>query len=152
MKVIEGKQVAFVACREVGIQTPISVPTTSCPVIGMTDCPVVETANYSVTPTTECPPAPVADCLEIETKEYPAETLTPVSLHSVRPSEARTSSHLKELRMTNMHTKQPESLPDAALIPIHTESAKPNLIPVRNGQSEMTLEELFRIGRKEEEK
>lgn len=104
MKVIEGKQIAFAACRTV------------------------------------------------ETKEYPAATLTPLPLHSVRPMEVRTSSRLKELHTANLHMREPELLPDSALVPIHTEPAMPDVISVRSGQIEMTLEELFRIGRKEEEK
>lgn len=132
MKVIEGKQIVFGTYCEVGIQTPKSIPTTSCSVV--------------------------------EAQERSAQPLTPLTLSMVKPREAGTSSYQQETRLKGpnlkephelhlvySHTKKPEPLSEDALIPIHTESAKLDFMQVRNGQSEMTLEELFRIGRKGEE-
>lgn len=126
MKVIEGRQIAFGTYREVGIQTPKSVPTTSCPVVGLADCSVVTDCSvvedYSV----------VADCSVVAAKDG-----------SVFPETEYL--HVETMDCPVLETK--EQLAQPATL----SSVKPNLISVRSGQSEMTLEELFGIGRKEEE-
>lgn len=165
MNVTEGRQIATATCRRGQTRKPKDVTTTHCPVVTSTECRQVEPVD--------CVAVRMADCAVVEAEKHPAKPLTPISIPSVKPRELGTGSPLKEPTVVRaetpagrkplpLHTEPVEADDLLALArqaeprnntkAVHSVPAEPDCKPVRQAQKEMTLEELFTIGRKEEER
>ena len=184
MRVIEGKQIATDTSSEAKFCTPQTVSVTK----GTANVTEIQTVSGVVKPTEVHTMRGVTNPIEVQltkgvahpveiqtTKTITNPTEVKVVQTAVNPIEVKTvtetGSQSKRLCVAN-----PETLPDHAPIPLHTETAKvrdlqsmakkvnpttgtqniqsisveTHVPTIRNGQKGMTLEELFTAAKKEE--
>ncbi|MCH5267242.1 MAG: hypothetical protein J1E62_02760 [Lachnospiraceae bacterium] len=161
MRVIEGRQIATDTKPSPKVVNPIEIQTTR----GVTHPTEVQVLRGVTRP---------AQVQIMEEITHPTEVETTRTL--VHPAEIQTTKEIP-CRIQKLRDAHTETMSGSEPMPINTEpvdarelqtmikpvktttntqnvqsvSVKPHMMEVRNGQKEMTLEELFTTGRKEEQ-